>query len=155
MTLNKVTLTLIAQPQQNVAALRQVNDTAHFRVRVISGTNLLRIIFEKPRKNAVSRFFSERRLVPDMTLTLKKTTLTLKMGGSIHLPQRGHILLRLCYQGQGHLIQGHIRNYPIGNGYTYMGLNISLSCLFQYSENQNSINYTKLIPSDVFNCLET
>ena len=26
------------------------------------------------------------RLVPDMTLTLKKTTLTLKMGGSVHLP---------------------------------------------------------------------
>ena len=37
------------------------------------------------------------RLVPDMPLTLKKTTLTLKMGGNVHLPQRGHILLRLCY----------------------------------------------------------
>ena len=48
-----------------------------------------------------------------MTLTLKKTILTLKMGGSVHLPQRGHVLLRLCYQGQGHLIQGHIGNYPL------------------------------------------
>ena len=37
------------------------------------------------------------RLVPDMTLTLKKTTLTFKMGGRVHLPQRGHVLLWLCY----------------------------------------------------------
>ena len=31
MTLNNMTLTLIAQPFQNVAALRQVNATAHFK----------------------------------------------------------------------------------------------------------------------------
>ena len=53
-----------------------------------------------------------KRIIPDMTITLKKKTLTLKMGGYVHLPQRGHVLLRLCYQGQGHLIQGHIGNYP-------------------------------------------
>ena len=28
-----------------------------------------------------------------MTLTLKKATLTLKMCGSVHLPQRGHALI--------------------------------------------------------------
>ena len=31
-----------------------------------------------------------------MTLTLKKTTLTPKMGGSVHLPQRGHVLLAMA-----------------------------------------------------------
>ena len=41
--------------------------------------------------------FADLRLVPDMTLTLKKTILTLKLGGSVHLPQRGHVLLFLCY----------------------------------------------------------
>ena len=30
------------------------------------------------------------RLVPDMTLTLKKMTLTLKIGGGVHLPHYGH-----------------------------------------------------------------
>ena len=55
MTLNKVTLTLIAQPYQNEAVLRQVNATAHFkflrvrvvffRVRVISGTNLISVLY--------------------------------------------------------------------------------------------------------------
>ena len=34
--------------------------------------------------------FNPFRLVPDITLTLK-------MGGSFHLPQCGHVLLRLCY----------------------------------------------------------
>ena len=37
------------------------------------------------------------RLVRDMTLTLKKMTLTLKMGSDVHLPQHGHVLLWLCY----------------------------------------------------------
>ena len=37
------------------------------------------------------------RLVPDMTLTLKKASLTLKIGGSVHLTQCGHVLLWLCY----------------------------------------------------------
>ena len=32
------------------------------------------------------------RLVPDMTLTLKK-------GSSVHIPQCGHVLLWLCYKG--------------------------------------------------------
>ena len=68
-------------------------------------------------------------LVPDMTLTLKKTTL-IKMGSSVHLPQRGHVLLWQCYLGQGHLIQGHIGNYPsIKIHHFSFGPHFRISCL--------------------------
>ena len=33
------------------------------------------------------------RLVPDITLTLKKITLTLKIGGNVHLTLHSHVLL--------------------------------------------------------------
>ena len=72
-----------------------------FNVENEEKSRLWNCLRSKPTGQSKTQFHIEyNRLVPDMTLTLKKTTLTLKMGGSVHLPQRGqegHVLLWLCY----------------------------------------------------------
>ena len=57
----------------------------------ISNVNISKILYAPLRLPSLLHCNTHKkvslRLVPDMTLTLKKTTLPLEMGGSVHLPQ--------------------------------------------------------------------